>query len=111
MRERLEAWLDENPDKWLVDSFAQIAADTGMSTSSVHRMLPRIIADREEIPPSRAMEMRRESGLAGFNCRMRDKDIARIREFHSKNIPLQDIAYYLQCDVRTVKKYIANSPE
>lgn len=103
-RDKIAAWLENNQDKWLTQSFQSISKEIGVSASSVDRYLPELIADRDDILPSQVLKMREE---AGFTSPRKSKaDLNMVREVIKKypDAPVRDIAYLAKCTPKVVQK-------
>ena len=104
-RERIEAWVEANPDGYLQKSLQQVAIETGTSITSVDWHLPEIIADRDGILPSEVMARRVKAGF-----RPRGLSIETVTEmrrlYDEEGMSKRDIAYLLKINIITVRKYL-----
>jgi hypothetical protein len=103
-REKVAEWLDNNPDKWLEQSFISIGKECDLTATSVDRHLPELIAERDGILPSEVMRQRKEAGL-GFPGRSKS-DYDEIRKVieENPNADIRDIAFLAKCNPRAVKR-------
>ena len=104
-RQKIEAWVEANPDGYLQKSFQQIVFETGTSMTSVDWHLPGIIANRDGIRPSEVMAKRIKAGF-----RSRELSIETVTEmrrlYDEEGMSKLDIAYLLKINILTVRKYL-----
>jgi len=104
-KEKISEWLENNPDGWLTQSFTSISKELdGVSSTSVDRYLPELVADRDGILPSQVMQKRREAGFI-FPGKS-NIDIQKIREIIENNpdAPTRDLVYLAKCSPNTIQK-------
>ena len=103
---KLARWLEDNPDRWLRQSYLSIGKEAGVSPTSVDRYLPELIADRDGIMPSQVLQQREEAGLS-FAGRSKT-DRSKIRQIIEDNpgAHIRDIAYLAECHPRVAKKVL-----
>ena len=109
-REKLEKWVEENPDGYLEKSFERIAKEIGISASTVAKQLLKIIAKRDGILPSQVRFKRREAGFkrkSAGDTLLSDEQIAKIMELWNLKYDLDDIVYIVKIDRQTVEKYLS----
>ncbi len=105
-REKLQKYINENPNAYLEKSYETIANEIGTSPISVWRHLPNLIAQRDGCLPSEIVEKRKQQGFDfGQNTKLKPEKIEEIKEL-SKTLEPIDIAYKLDIDIRTVKAYL-----
>lgn len=107
---KLEKWVESNPDGYLNQPFSEIAAVAGVSTASVARNLPAVIARRDNILPSQVIEKRREK-FGGRSRRLTQSQIEKIRKLNYKDTPIIDIAYILGISPVMVKNILKNEAD
>lgn len=104
-REKIEAWVEANPDGYFQKSLQQIVIETGTSMTSVDWHLPGIIANRDGILPSEVMAKRIKAGF-----RPRELSIETVTEmrrlYEEEGMSKLDIAYLLKINIITVRKYL-----
>ncbi len=103
-KEKVAEWLENNPDGWLMQSFASIGKEIGISAASVDRYLPELIADRDDILPSEVLKKRQE---AGFTYPRKPKiDLQKVREIIESNpdAPVRDLVYLAKCGPKTIQQ-------
>ena len=105
--EKLRAWVDANPSGYLRMTLRQIGAEVGVSPSSVGRELPKIIADRDGIMPSDVVAKRETLGYKRTPRKLSPEDIADIHSYSDDGWSVKDIAYILNHNENTVRKYLA----
>ena len=106
-REKLEDWVEKNPDGYLKQSFKQIGKEAGVSQGSVSYNLTQIIAKRDGILPSEVTAKREKHGFRQSPKQLPPEDVAEIhRLHHEEGYSSADIAHILNCHEVTVRKYI-----
>lgn len=108
--DKLKKWVEENPEGYLEMSFRKIAEEAGVSHPTVSRSLPEIIAERDNILPSQVRFKRREAGFTfteAGDMKLSDDLIKKIWELFNEKYDVDDIAYILKIDKRTVEKYLS----
>lgn len=107
---KLEKWVEENPNGYLEKGFKKIADEIGISPSTVAKNLLKIIAERDGVLVSDVRLEREQAGLS-FNAKgdvkISDEQIKKIRELFDQKYDVHDIAYLVNLDERTVKKYLS----
>jgi len=110
-KDKLKKWVDENPEGYLEMSFREIANEIGISHSTVDRNLIRIIAERDGLLPSQVKFKRSEAGFTfttAGDTKLSDEQINKIHELWNQGFyDLDDIAYIVKVDKRTVEKYLS----
>ena len=107
VREKLQAWVERNPDGYLKLTFKQIAKETGVSEGSVNGHLTKIIATRDGILPSEVTARRVAAGLRQSPLELSSEKVQEIRKLHNQNKHnVTDISYITKCCEATVRKYI-----
>ena len=113
VKETLVKWLEDNPEGWKnTDAF--IHKQTGISTGSVNRYVPEIIARRDGIMPSEVQERRQKEG--GIPSRRPKADPNKIRQIIAAhpNAPVRDLAFLADCShgaIERVQKEIERESE
>ena len=111
VRNKLALWLENNPDSWLKQSFKSIAEDADVSSTSVDRYLPELIADRDNILPSEVMKQRERAGLGSPGRSKPDpENIRRVIE-ENPGAPVRDLAYLAKCAPRKIQQVIKEITE
>ena len=106
-REKLEDWVEKNPDGYKKRSQKQIANEAGVSQGSVSYNLKQIIAKRDGILPSEVTARREKQGFRQSPKQLTPEDVAEIhRLYYEKGYSSADIAHILNCHEVTVRKYI-----
>lgn len=105
-REKLAKWLEVNPDTWLTQSYTSIGKEAGISSTSVDRYLPELIADRDGIMPSEVLKQRAEAGLSNPGRSKANQD--KIRKVIEENpgAHVRDLAYLAKCHPRAVQRVL-----
>ena len=96
-------WLEDNPEGWKnTDVF--IHRETGVSTGSVNRYVPEIIAKRDGIMPSKVQELRQTEG--NISARRPKADIDKIRQIitDNPNAPVRDLAFLADCSHGAIER-------
>lgn len=105
-KEKLQKYINENPNAHLEKSYETIANEIGISPISVWRHLPNLIAQRDGCLPSEVVGKRKQQGFDfGQNTKLKAEKIEEIKEL-GKTLEARDIAYMLNIDIRTVKTYL-----
>lgn len=108
--EKLNKWVEENPEGYLKMGFRKIADEIGISQSTVAKNILKIVAERDGILPSQVKFKRREAGftfLKAGDIKLSDDQITKIWELFNQKYDADDIAYIVKVDVRTVEKYLS----
>ena len=98
-------WLEDNPEGWKnTDAF--IHRETGVSTGSVNRYVPEIIANRDGIMPSKVQELRQTEG--NISARRPKADADKIRQIiaDNPNTPVRDLAFLANCSHGAVERVL-----
>ena len=98
-------WLEDNPEGWKnTDAF--IHRETGVSTGSVNRYVPEIIAKRDGIMPSKVQELRQTEG--NISARRPKADADKIRQIIADNpgAPVRDLAFLADCSHGAVERVL-----
>ena len=106
VREKIEAWVSENPDDYLQKTLKQMAKEIGVSAGSVDRYLPEIIAERDGCMPSDVIDRRKSEGYNRRGPRLTPNEIEKIHEYAYVGMPSRDIAYMLGRGPKTIEKYM-----
>ena len=111
VKEKLQKWIEKNPNGYLEKSYETIGKEIGASNASVCRNLPKLIAERDACLPSKVIEKREANGFKYGKSRQLSteniNEIQHLSKFHSPH----DIAYIMELDIRTVKKYLEERKE
>ena len=110
VKEKLIEWLEANPDGWKnTDTF--IHQQTGVSTGSVNRYVPEIIAKRDGILPSAVQELRQKEG--NVSSRRSKADPIEIRRVISENpnAPVRDLAFLCDCSHGAIERVLKEIEE
>ena len=105
VKETLVKWLEDNPEGWKnTDVF--IHQQTGVSTGSVNRYVPEIIAKRDGIMPSQVQELRQKEGSIPSRRPKADPD--KIRQVIAANpdAPIRDLAFLADCSHGAVERVL-----
>ena len=107
VREKLQAWVERNPDGYLKLTFKQIAKETGVSEGSVNGHLTKIIAERDGIFPSEVTAKRVAAGFRQSPLELPPEKVREIHKLHNQDKrSVADISYITKCCEVTVRKYI-----
>ena len=109
-KEKVKQWVEKNPDGYLEKSYEKIGKEIGISNVAVFRHLPFIIAQRDGCRPSDVQEKRDAHGLRQSPKKVTEEQIQEILKLGQKE-SLRNIAFLLQLDIRTVKKYLDEAKE
>lgn len=109
-KDKLKKWVEANPDDCLKMSYKAISKETRLSISSVYRNLCNIIAELKNCMPSEIQEIREKNGLVASAEKLPDEQIQQIKELN-KTMSIQDIAFKLKRDKRTIQKYIGDNQQ
>ena len=99
--QRIERWVERNPEGWEFTTTGDIMAAAVVSEKAVDEHLPRIIADREGIEPSKVVTKRQVAKSAQLNR----IDVDKLRALCRSGIGIDDMAKELNCSVEMVKYY------
>ena len=105
VKSTLIKWLEDNPEGWKnTDTF--IHKETGVSTGSVNRYVPEIIAKRDGIMPSKVQELRQTEG--NISARRPKADADKIRQIIADNpgTPVRDLAFLADCSHGAVERVL-----
>ncbi|MXV82342.1 helix-turn-helix domain-containing protein [Candidatus Poribacteria bacterium] len=106
-QEKIEKWVEKYPDGYLKGSFAQIAEEIGVSSTSVGNHLDRIIAKRDGVLPSEVTARREKAGFRRSPQKSSPEDVAEMHRLHSEEGKKpKDIAYILGCSEKTVRNHL-----
>ena len=106
-KEKLSVWVNANPNGYLNKTLREIGAEAGVSASSVGRELPKIIAQRDGIMPSKVVAKREALGYKRSPRQLSAEDILQIEKYAGEDFSVKDIAYILNRGENTVRKYLA----
>ena len=107
-REKLEIWLNNNPQGYLEKTLADIAAEAGTSITSVQKYLYKLISKRDGVLPSDVKAQRKAKGFKTSPRRLSDEIIQEIYEYKdNKGFSIEDIAFVLGINENTVRKYLS----
>ena len=109
VRQRLDAWLEANPEAWLTESYKSIANQTDMSAGSVNRHLLEIIADRENILPSEVKKRRQEAGHVHQRRKKTDPDKIRKVIEENPDADVRDWAYLVGCHPTAIERFLKDN--
>ncbi len=112
VRQKIEVWVEVNPDGWKTLTFSKIATEIGISAGSVDRHLPEVVADRDNIMPSEVMRIRVDNGLVQRPGRKRI-DMALIQKLiaeHGIDSP-RDLAYLTGYHRESIKRALKRQKE
>lgn len=111
VRDKLNEWLDTNPEGWLTESDQSIAQQAGVAAGSVARHLHMLVAKRENIMPSEARKQRQEARPIS---RRTTVDLNKVRRIIAENpdAPPCDLAFIADCPESTIERLLkAMNPE
>lgn len=103
VRDKLERWLETNPEGWLTESDQSIAEQAKVAAGSVARHLHMIVAKHEGIMPSEARKRRQEARPTSRRTKV---DLDKIRKIIIENpdAPDCDLAFIADCPERTIER-------
>ena len=107
-RQKLESWLNNNPQGYLEKTLADIAAEAGTSITSVQRYLYKLVAERDDVLPSDVKSEREAKGFKTSPLSLSTELVQEIYEYKDKGFSVEDIAFVLGIGEGTVKKYLSN---
>lgn len=97
--QKLSEWLANNPEGYYSLPMEQIAKDAGVGLGAANRILPVLIAKRDNVLPSVVKERR-------FITTQRRIDRNKLWELHKQGITATDIAFILGCSEGSVRDII-----
>ena len=107
VREKLQAWVEKNPDGYLKLTFKQISIEADVSEGSVNGHLAKIIAERDGILPSEVTARRVAAGFRQSPLELPPEKVDEIRKLHNQDkLSIPDISHITKCCEITVRKYI-----
>ena len=83
-REKLEAWVEKNPDGYLKLPFKKIAEEAGVSEGSVNENLTMIIARRDGITPDEVTAKREAAGFRQSPWKVPPETAAEIQKLRTE---------------------------
>lgn len=105
VRDRMEKWLEDNPEGWLTESDQSIAEQAKVAAGSVARHLHMIVAKREGIMPSEARKRRQEARPTSRRTKVDLDEIRKVIKANP-NTPICDLAYLADCPERTIERLL-----
>ena len=105
VRDKLDKWLEDNPEGWLTESDQSIAEQAKVAAGSVARHLHMIVAKREGIMPSEARKRRQEARPTSRRTKVDLDEIRKVIEANP-DTPVCDLAYLADCPERTVERLL-----
>lgn len=105
VREKLLQWLQENPEGWK-NTDTYIHKQTGVSTGSVNRYVPEIIAKRDGIMPSAVQELRRKEGNVASRRSKADQNKIRKAIEEYPNASVRDLAFLCDCSHGAIERVL-----
>lgn len=108
VKQKIQKWVDENPDGYLKKSFKEIADEADVSYTSVQNHLLTIIADRDGILPSEIIQKRKDAGLkqSPRALELSKAEIADIDKYDAEGMDPRDIAYIVGVSLFSVRKHL-----
>ena len=110
VRQRLAAWLADNPDAWLTETYESIAKQVNMAPGSVNRHLLELVADRENILPSEVKKRRQEAGHVHQRRTKTDPDKIRKVIKDNPGADPRDWAYLVGCHPTIIERFLKENP-
>lgn len=107
--EKLQKWIDENPNGHLEKSCKKIGVEINASEMSVSRHINNLVAARDNRLPSEVAAERKAAGFCQGSKKLSDEQIAQIRKYADQGDTLIDICFKTKHDKRTVEKYLQTS--
>ncbi len=106
LQDKIQEWVENNPDRWYTAEYKDISVETGVSTSTVYRYYMLIVAKAANITPSEVKEKREEHfGVSPWKRRLSDEEIAMIRRLYNAGCSPLDIAFITGRSLSQVGKY------
>ncbi len=96
---KLDSWLGENPEGYFTLPMIVIADAARTTIAAAHRILPRLIAKRDNILPS-AVKQKRFINTQGRI------DREKLWSMHNDGMSAEDIAFLLDCNEGSVRDII-----
>ena len=112
-KEKMQKWIDENPNAYLHMTLTAIAAAADTSLGTVNRYLIETIAERDGILPSQVVAKRESAGYKRSPMTVSDGDQKEILRLHYEGYSDRDIRHIMGYSLPTIGKIIkkANSTE
>ena len=105
-KQKIQDWVENNPDRWYTTKYEDIAAETGVSSSTVGRYFRLAVAKAANILPSEVKAKREEHiGVHPLEHKLSDGEIAIIQRLFDTGHSVLDIVYITGRSLGTVKKY------
>ena len=104
-KKRVELWYLENGERWLTESYTQIAKEIQCSPSVIYRELPRIVAESKDIRPSVVRDQKR-AHRAPLKTAIPPHISYSAMEKHYQGMHLDDIAWELGISSDSVRRII-----
>ena len=98
---KLHDWLEKNPDGYYSLPMKDIAEQSGTTVASASRLLPRLIARRDNTMPSEVKQKR-------FTNTVSRIDREKLWSLHNEGKPVEDIAFLLDCNEGSVRDILRN---
>lgn len=105
VKEKLEKWLEENPEGWLTESDQSISDQAGVSAGSVGRHLHMVVAKLNGMMPSEVKKRRQETRPFSGRTKVDLNNIRKIIE-ENPDTPAIDIAFMADCSEQTVVRLL-----
>ena len=106
VEQKLQKWIDKNPNGYLEKNQETIAQECDISAMSVSRHLNKLIAKRDDCLPSDVEVLRKTAGFGRGSKKLSEAEIKKIHDYETQGYKLKDISYLTGYDERTVKKYL-----
>ena len=97
--QKLELWLQENPDDYFTKSLNKIADEIGIPFSAVQRNLHIMIAEREGMLPSEVKKGRQHQRGGSI-------DRKQVVELRGAGKSIDDIAFMLGCGTENIRRIL-----
>lgn len=106
IQQKIQHWVENNPDRWYTTTYKEIHAETGVSGASLSRYFPLIVAKVANILPSEVKAKRyAEIGTPPVLLKLSDEEIATIRRLFDEGRSPLDIAHETGRSLTQVERY------
>ncbi len=106
LQEKLQQWVENNPDRWYTAKYEDISVETGVSMSTVYRYFKLIVARAANILPSEVQAKREaHGGVSPWKRKLSDEEIAEIQQLFDEGRTPTDISFITGRSLAQVAKY------
>ena len=106
LQEKLEQWVENNPDRWYTAKYEDISMESGVSASTVYRHYLVAVARAANILPSEVQKKREEhAGVSPWKRKLTPEEIAEIRRLFDEGYTPLDIVFVTGRSLAQIRKY------